>query len=310
MLIYSLKRFGFILLTLFIIVTITFFMMHSIPGDPLAGDANKLPASVRENYYKKYGLDKPITSQYVVFLGNLLHGNLGESLRQPGRTVMDKLRTGLPASMQIGWQAIFIGVLLGCTLGVTAALRRGRTTDRAVMILALIGISTPSFVMAFLLQFVFAVNLKWFPISGFNGFNASILPTFAFAFGSIAAYSRYMRASCLEIVGQDYMLTAKAKGISNFAVTVKHLLRNAVLPVITSLPVQFLMVIFGSLTIESIFNIPGLGGAFLGAITAQDYPLILGFTIIISVLYLISLLIVDILYGVVDPRIRVAKKKA
>ncbi len=308
MLIYSLKRIGFILLTLFIIITITFFMMHAIPGDPLAADANKLPKSVRENFYKKYGLDKPVTTQYVVFLGNLLKGNIGESLKQPGRTVIDKLKSGLPSSMQIGWQAIGIGVIIGCTLGVLAALNRGKTLDRSVMIIALVGISTPAFVMAFLLQFVFAVTLKWFPISGFRGFEFSILPTLAFSFSSIASYSRYMRASSLEVIGQDYMLTAKAKGISSFAVTVKHLLRNAILPVITYLPVQFLGVIFGSLTIERVFNIPGLGGEYVSAITAQDYPLILGFNIVISLLYLVSLLLVDILYGIVDPRIRVSKK--
>lgn len=308
MFIYILKRIGFILLTLFIIITITFFMMHAVPGDPLAADANKLPASVRENFYKKYGLDKPVTTQYMLFLGNLLQGNLGESLKYPGRTVVDKLKSGLPASMQIGWQAIGIGVIVGCTLGVFAALNRGKTLDKGVMLLALIGISTPAFVMAFFLQFIFAVKLKWFPISGFRGFQFSILPTLAFSFYSIASYSRYMRASSLEVIGQDYMLTAKAKGISSFAVTVKHLLRNAILPVITTLPVQFLTVIFGSLTIERVFNIPGLGGEYVGAITAQDYPLILGFNIIISLLYLISLLVVDILYGVVDPRIRVSKK--
>ncbi|AWZ49152.1 ABC transporter permease [Hathewaya limosa] len=310
MLRYVLKRFGYMLLTLFIASTITFFLIHSIPGDPLADLAKKLPPQVKANFYAKYGLDKPVVTQYGRFMKNLvLHADLGESLTYPGRSVGDTIKEYAPISARIGLQALVLGVSLGIFLGIVAAFNRNKGIDYFVMFIAILGISIPSFVLAALLQYFLTVKFELLPTTGWGEFKHTILPTIAMSFGSIATYARYMRANCLDVLGQDYIVTAEAKGVSKPALVFKHVLRNAILPVITILGPQIAMIFVGSFVIESIFGIPGLGQYFVASVQNRDFTMVMGQTIFIASLYIVSLFVVDILYGLVDPRIKLSSSK-
>ncbi|NEZ47713.1 ABC transporter permease [Clostridium niameyense] len=303
---YILKRLGYMILTLWIVITITFALMHAIPGDPLAANARRLPPQIRANYYAKYGLDKPVTTQYVVYMKNLLKGDLGESLAFAGRSVNTVIKDGLPASARIGVQAVFIGFALGIALGIVAAFNRNKWPDYIVMFIALLGVSIPSFVFAALLQYLFTVKHMLLPTTGWGTFKHTILPTIALCLSPLAIYARYMRNECLDVLGQDYILTAKAKGVSKISLVWKHVIRNAILPSITILGPQIASILTGSFVIESIYGIPGLGNSFVGAVNNMDYSMIMGLTVFMAALYILSLLIVDILYGVIDPRIRIA----
>ncbi len=294
-------------LTLWIVITITFFLIHAIPGNPLASLARNLPPQVRANYYAKYGLDKSVPQQYVMFLKNLFHGDLGESLKFPGRSVTDIISEHAPISARLGIQAILIGVIVGIVLGIIAGFKRNRWPDHLVMFVAILGVCLPSFVLAALLQYILSVKIELFPTAGWGTGKYTVLPTIALCFGSIATYARYMRSSVLDVINQDYILTAKAKGISNFSLIWKHVIRNAIIPAITILPPQIAGIFGGSFVIESIFAIPGLGSNLVDAVNNRDYTVIMGLTIFYCALYIISLLVVDILYGVVDPRVRVSE---
>ncbi|MGL4731808.1 MAG: ABC transporter permease [Clostridium sp.] len=310
MLKFTLKRFGYMLVTLFIAMTITFMLIHTIPGDPLASMARNLPPQIKANYYEKYGLNEPTIVQYQKFLTNLVtEGDLGESLAYPGRSVTATIKEFAPISATIGIQAIAMGFTIGVILGIIAAFNRGKWPDYLVMFIAILGISVPSFVVASLLQFFFTVKWQLLPSTGWGGFKYTVLPTIALSFGSIATYARYMRANCLDVIGQDYILTAKAKGVSKLALVWKHVIRNAILPVITLLGPQLAGIFIGSFVIESIFAIPGLGQYFVSAINDRDYPMIMGQALMVSTLFIFSLFVVDVLYGVVDPRIRVSGGK-
>ncbi len=314
MLKFILKRFGYMLVTLWIVITITFMLMHAIPGDPLSALARKLPAQTRENYMIKYGLNKSVPEQYVVYLKNIVtEFNLGESLQYPGRGVVDTIKKYAPISARIGIQAIFIGFIIGVTLGITAAFNRNKWSDYTIMFFALLGVSIPSFVFASLLQYVFGVQLKLLPITGWAKgaaqFKYTVLPSIAMSMGSIATYARYMRANTLDVIGQDYILTAKSKGVSKLALVWKHIIRNAILPAITILGPQIGNIFVGSFVIEGIFSIPGLGQYFVQSVQNNDYSMIMGMTIMISAIFIISLVSVDLVYSLVDPRIRVAGGK-
>lgn len=307
---YILKRFGHMLLSLFIITTITFFLMHSIPGDPLAHMAKKLPDQIRANYYAKYGLDKPVIVQYKTFLKNIFtQGNLGESLRYPGRSVTDTISNHAKISGRLGIQALILGVSIGIILGIVAALNRNRWPDYLIMFIAILGITVPIFIIAALLQYIFTVKFELLPTTGWGDFKHTILPTIAMSFGSIATYARYMRSNVLEVINQDYILTAQAKGVSPFNVVRKHVVRNAILPAITILGPQIAGIFTGSFVIEKIFGIPGLGFYYISSINDRDYTMIIGTTVFYAALFVFSQLVVDILYGVIDPRIRVSKDK-
>lgn len=308
MLKFTLKRFGYMLLTLFIAASITFMLIHAIPGDPLATAARKLPEQIKINYYAKYGLDKPVITQYFMFMKNAVRGDLGQSLVYPGREITKTILQHAPISAQIGGQALLIGVTTGIILGIIAAFKRGKTMDYIVMAIAILGISVPSFVVASLLQYFFTVKFRLLPTTGWEGFKYSILPTIALSFSSIATYARYMRANCLDVIGQDYILTAKAKGVSKISLVWKHVIRNAILPAITILGPQVAGIFTGAFVVENIFSIPGLGQYFVSAVSDRDYNMVMGQAIFVSALYIIALFFVDIVYGLVDPRIRVAKK--
>jgi oligopeptide transport system permease protein len=310
MLKFTLKRLGYMFVTLWIVATITFMLIHAIPGDPLAGLARKLPEQIRANFYAKYGLDQPVIVQYGRFMKNIvLHGDLGESLAYPGRQVSEVIKIHAPVSGRLGIQAIGMGFFIGVSLGIIAAFNRGRWPDYIIMFIAILGISVPSFVMASLLQYFFTVKNMWLPTTGWGGFEYTILPSIALSFGSIAVYARYMRANTLDIIGQDYILTAKSKGITKLSLVWKHVIRNAILPAITILGPQLANIFVGSFIIESIFAIPGFGFNFVSAVADRDFTMIMGETVFLCALVIISYFVVDVVYGLIDPRIRLTGEK-
>ncbi len=303
------------LLTLFIVVTLVFFLVRLVPGDPLSFMARKLPEQVKINFYAKYGLDKPLYIQYFVYLKNLFKGDMGVSLVSLGRDVKDMIKIAAPISAQINIVSLVYGVLVGIILGIIAAFNRNKWPDHLVMFIAVLGVSIPSFILATALQYLFTTKFMIFPTIGWNtsggsNFKYAFLPVIALAGGSIAIYARYLRASVLEVLGQDYILTAKAKGVTGFQLVWKHVIRNAILPAITILGPQIAGIFVGSFVIESIFSIPGFGLVYIGAIQNRDFTMILGQTILLNGLFILSLFFVDILYGLVDPRIRVFKRRA
>ena len=307
---FILKRLGYMMVTLWIVATITFMLIHAIPGDPLASMARKLPEQIRANFYAKYGLDQPVVVQYGRFMKNIvLHGDLGESLAYQGRKVSDVIKLHAPVSGRLGIQAISMGFFIGVSLGILAAFNRGRWPDYLVMFIAILGISVPSFVMASLLQYFFTVQNMWLPSTGWGGFKYTILPSVALSFGSIATYARYMRANTLDVIGQDYILTAKSKGITKLSLVWKHVIRNAILPAITILGPQLAGIFVGSFVIESIFAIPGFGFNFVTSVGDRDYTMIMGQTVFLCALVIISYVLVDIVYGLIDPRIRLTGEK-
>lgn len=307
---YYAKRLVLVVLTVFIVASITFFLIHMIPGSPLDSGARKLPEQIQKNFYAKYGLDLPLYQQYGLFIKNLLKGDLGESIFYAGRSVAGTVKRAAPISGRIGIQAVFLGFFIGVSLGIIAAFNRNRWPDYLVMIVAILGVSIPSFVMAALLQYFLTVKVQAFPTTWRTGsFKDTVLPTLALCFGSIATYARYMRSSVLEITGQDYVLTAKSKGVSSFALIIKHILRNAILPAITILGPQLAGIFIGSFIIETIFSIPGFGQVYTLAIQNKDYTMVMGQTVIFTTMLILSYLLVDILYGVADPRIRVSGEK-
>lgn len=301
---YIMKRVAYMLITLFVITALTFFLMHSIPGDPLAYMAKKLPEQTRANYYEKYGLDKPVYQQFGIFIKNILtKGDFGESLRYPGRSVSETIVNGSKVSATVGFQALFFGVAIGIILGVIAALFRNRWPDYVVMIIAIMGVTIPVFVFASVIQYVFTVKFRMFPTTGWGSMKEMVLPVFTLAIGSIAGYARYMKSSVLEVINQDYILTAQAKGVSEFNVVWKHVMRNSIIPAITLLGPEIAAVFTGAFVTEKMFGIPGLGFYYVSSINDRDYTMIIGTTVFYAFLFVIVQLVVDILYGVVDPRI-------
>lgn len=307
---YILKRIVYMFITLFIVISITFFLMHIIPGDPLASLGRNLPEQIKQNYYAKYGLDQPLIVQYGKYIKRLiLHGDFGESLTYPGRSVTKTIQIYSPVSGRLGGQALIIGFTIGIIFGVIAAFKRNKWPDYLVIFLAIVGVSVPSFVIAALLQYYFTVKHTIFPTIGWGSFKHTVLPTIALCFGSMATYARYMRTNVLDVIGQDYILTARAKGVTGARLVWKHIIRNAIIPAITILGPQIAAIFTGSFVIESIFGIPGLGFNYVSAINDRDYTMILGQTNFFTFLFIFSLLVVDILYVVVDPRIRLTGSK-
>jgi oligopeptide transport system permease protein len=297
------------IITIWIIITATFIMMHSIPGDPFSS-GKRLPEQTRINLNMKYGLDKPLKTQYGLFLKNLvIHGDLGQSYTYPGLTVNSIIKERAPASAMLGIEALIFSLIIGITIGIIAAFKRNHWQDYLVMIIAILGIAIPSFVLAALFQYFFAVKLEVLPTSGWGSFKNTILPALSLSLGIIAVYARYMRSSCIDVLGQDYIMTAEAKGISKVTLVWKHVIRNAILPAITILGQQVAGIITGTFVIETIFSIPGIGRYFVSSITDRDYPVILGTTIFVAIIYVVVVFIVDILYSLVDPRIRISNGK-
>ncbi|MBU3145352.1 ABC transporter permease [Clostridium sp. CF012] len=314
---YTIRRFVEMLLTLFIIATATFFLLQAVPGDPLISKVEKLPPNIKAAVYKKYGYDKPVGTRYVKCITGMLRGDFGESIIFPGQTVGTILDTKLPASARLGIQQMVLGMTLGILLGILAAMKRGTWIDYAVISSAVLLISVPSFVFALLLQKWFGGNLGWFPIIGwpkgndlwFGGWKYTILPTLAGCFGYIAYYSRLLKTSMLDVINQDYVLTAKSKGLSSKRLIAKHIMRNSMIPIVTVLPMSVVMCITGSFFIERVYSIPGVGLYFIQAVQGLDLPIIMADTVLTAAMYLFCVFMSDILYTVIDPRIRLTGGK-
>ncbi|MCQ4923129.1 ABC transporter permease [Tissierella carlieri] len=304
---YLLKRLFMSLITLWAIITITFLLMHSVPGNPFMKEG-KMPKVVYENLQQKYGLDKPKTEQYFIYLGKVVKGDFGDSMKSRVETVNDMINRGFPVSARIGAQALIIALIFGPALGALAALNQNKWPDYFSMVIAILGISVPSFIMGTVfIQFI-AKNVSWLPIGGWGTFSHTILPSIALSLMPLAYIARLMRSSMLEVLGQDYIKTAKSKGISKAIVVLKHAFRNAILPIISVLGTLVSNLLVGSFVIEKIFGIPGLGMFFVNSISNRDYTLIMGTTIFYSIILIIMLLIVDIAYMFVDPRIKLTKE--
>lgn len=300
---FIIKRVLSAIVTIFLVATITFFLMFLVPGGPFLSE--KAPsAETLAALEAKYGLDQPVSVQYVNYMERLIHGDLGTSLKKRGLEVNDIIATGFPVSAKVGGIAIAGAVLIGVPLGSVAALNRGKPLDNIIMVVATCGIAVPSFVMATVLMVTFGVQLGWLPTMGLSGPLSYIMPCIALAFYPTAYISRLMRSSMLDVLGQDYMRTARAKGLSQFVMLFKHALRNAILPVVTYLGPLLAYTLTGSFVIEKIFTIPGLGSEFIGSITSRDYPLIMGTTIFLAFLIIMMNVIVDIVYKLIDPRIK------
>lgn len=282
--------------------------MKIIPGTPFASAA-KLPPAQLQIMKAKYGLDQPVPVQYAKYIGNLLQGDLGISFQFNNTPVTDLMIKRLGPSMQLGAQAMIVGTILGIMLGIFAALRQNTWVDYSATFIAVLGKAVPNFVFAGLLQYFVAVKLGWFPVLFWKGFEYTILPTIALSIFPIAISARFMRTEMIEVLGSDYILLAKAKGASYYEIAVKHALRNALIPLVTVLGPLAISLMTGSLVVEKIFAIPGLGEQFVKSITVNDYPVIMGTTILFAALFVFIILVVDILYGIIDPRIRLSGGK-
>ncbi|WP_106498457.1 ABC transporter permease [Lentibacillus sp. Marseille-P4043] len=304
---YLLKRLGYIVVSLFFIVTITFFLMQAAPGGPFASE-RKLPPEIEQQMNEAYGLNDPLYQQYFDYLVNTVQFDFGPSFKYVGQEVTDIISRSFPYSLILGAEAIFLAVSIGVLLGVIAALRHNKFGDYAAMVIAVLGISVPSFIMATILQYIFAIKLQALPVARFESFAHTILPAIALATTPLAFIARLMRSSMLEVLNADYIKTAKSKGLGKRIVTYKHALRNAILPVVSYLGPLVAAILTGSFVIEKIFGIPGLGNEFVVSVTNRDYTVIMGTTVFFSIILLVSILIVDLIYGLVDPRIKVAGK--
>lgn len=304
MLKYILKRIGISLITILILISVVFILVRLMPGDPFTSD--KLTPEIRANMESYYGFDKPLPVQYVRYVGNLLRGDLGYSIKYANQTVNSIIAESFPYSFDLGIRALTFAISFGLVLGVIASLNRGKKLDFVCILIAILGTSVPDFIMGSILQYFFGIKWGLLPVAQYKGFSYTILPAIAIGFYTLAMVSRVMRASMLEIVQQDYIKTAKSKGISSFRITWKHQIRNAIMPVITILGPVVAAVLTGTFVIESIFAIPGMGKYYVESVTTQDYPIVLGMTVFYGTFLVVANMVVDILYGIVDPRIRVS----
>lgn len=317
MLKYTVRRFFEMILTLFIIATATFFMLEAVPGDPLSERVERLPESVAENLYHKYGLDKPTMERYVITMKGMLKGDFGESVRMPGYDIHKLLEETLAPSARLGLQSIIVGIGLGLLLGILAAMFKGTWIDYLIVFFSVLMISVPTLIFGLLLQKYVAGELGWSPIIGwpkgkelwFGGWKYTILPTLSGCFSYVATYSRLLKTSMLDVINQDYVLAARAKGLSEPQIVRRHILRNAFIPIITVLPMSIAFALTGSFFIEKIYSIPGFGRYFIEAIQARDLSIVMGQTVLMAALYIAVVFLVDILYTLVDPRIRMSGKR-
>ena len=300
---YVCKRLGYAILTIFLISVITFTVMNLIPGGPFLGEKAVTPAT-QAALEAKYGLDVPKPQQYLNYMNGLLHGDFGESLKQKGRTANDIIFSTFPVSARLGGISILVALVAGVGLGSVAAMCRGKWGDQLIMVVSTLGIAVPSFVVATALMKIFGVELKWLPTMGLSTPLHYILPVFTLAFYPMAYITRLMRSSMLDALNQDYIRTARAKGVSKFKMLFKHALRNAILPIITYAGPLLAFTLSGSFVVEKIFNIPGLGREFINCITGRDYPMVMSTTIFLATFLVLMNVIVDILYKIVDPRIK------
>ena len=302
MLVYLLKRIGLAILTVWAVITITFFVMRAVPGGPFVGEKATTPA-VQAAMEAKYGLDKPLLEQYGTYLKDIVpRFDFGPSLKQRGRQVVDIISDGMKTSAKLGLIAAFGAMILGIVFGAVAALRRNRIIDKVIMVITTAFVSMPSFIMGSLLLIVFSVKLGWLPANG-STTTGLLLPIVTLGLYPMAYITRLTRSSMLDVLGQDYIRTAKAKGVPGFRIIFGHALKNSLIPVITYAGPMIAYIVTGSLVVEQIFAVPGIGRAFVNSITGRDYTLIMGTTIVLAILVIVMNLVSDILYKIVDPRI-------
>lgn len=299
---YIIKRIIMALITIFAVASLTFFLMNMVPGGPFMSEKAVSPQA-QAALEAKFGLDKPLGEQYVTYMKDLLHGDLGLSVKQRGRTVNQIIATKFPVSVRVGGTAILLAVLIGVPLGSIAAFKRGSIVDNIIIVFSTCGIAVPSFVVCTILMYVLSLKLRLLPTYGLTSWKHYIMPVIALALYPSSYIARLMRSSMLDVMGQDYMRTARAKGLSQLISIFKHALRNAVLPVVTYLGPLLAYTVTGSFIVEKIFTIPGLGSEFIGSITGRDYPLIMGTTIFLASLMVIMNAVVDVAYKFIDPRI-------
>jgi len=305
---YVLRRAISVILVVFVVATGTFILMHAIPGGPFKKE-KALPPAVQRNIEERYKLNDPLWKQYTDYLKNLVRGDLGPSFKYLGRSVNDIIRDGFPVSATLGAWAILFALVVGVPAGIISALNQNKWQDNVVMAIAIIGVSVPNFVIATLLMYVFAVKLRWLPVAMWGTPKHVILPMIALAGFPAAFFARLMRSSTLDVLSQDYIRTARAKGLSWYAVVVKHVVKNAILPVVTYLGPLIAGILTGSFVVENIFAIPGLGRYYVTSIYNRDYTTIMGVTIFYSAFLVLLNFLVDITYGWIDPRIKLVKAK-
>ncbi|WP_125546968.1 MULTISPECIES: oligopeptide ABC transporter permease [Levilactobacillus] len=304
---YLAKRIFYLILTLFIVITVTFFLMKLLPGTPLTNQA-KLSQSQIALIYKQYGLDKPEWQQYLLYLAGAVKGDFGTSFQFSDQPVSYLLSSRIGPSLQIGLQAMVVGVVLGILVGAIGAMRQNTWVDTTTTVVSILGISIPSFVLAVLLQYYLGLKAQLFPIAEWGGFIYTVLPTLALGATPLAESARFVRTEMVDVLSSDYIELAKAKGLSRMGVIYHHALRNSLIPLITIVGPLAVNIMTGSMVVENIFSIPGIGEQFVKSVLTNDYPTIMGLTIIYSFMLCVVLLFTDILYGIVDPRIRLTGK--
>ncbi|MDP4640005.1 MAG: ABC transporter permease [Pseudomonadales bacterium] len=308
MLAYTMKRLMAGVITVWFIATATFVAMHMVPGDPLMND-KAVTAEIRKNLEIKYGLDKPVGEQYLIFMGNMLQGDFGISFTQQNRRVNDIIRDHFPVSATLGVLALFFATIGGVVWGALTAVYRNRLPDIIIMFMVILGISVPSFVFAALGQLLLvninsALGFSLVPVAGWGTISHMLMPSLVLGLSTMALLTRLMRSSMLEVINEDYIKTAKAKGLSPLRIFFKHQLRNAILPVITILGPQIAAITTGGFVVELVFAIPGLGRYFVQAVQQLDYTVIMGTTVFFGAFLVLMVILVDILYGFIDPRVR------
>lgn len=300
---YFAKRFLIMLAALFLIALITFVIMHAVPGSPFTGE-KKISPEIQAALEAKYNLDDPLPVQFLDYIRGLLHGDFGPSYKYTGKTVNDFIYNGFPVSAKLGLITIVFVLLTAIPMGIVAAVRTGRWQDMTIMAIATIGVTIPSFVIASLLIYVFAYRLNWLPTFGLDSWKGYVLPVVALGGYSMSYLARLMRSSLLEVMGQDYIRTARAKGLSETKVILRHAMRNALIPIVTVLGPTVAGLLTGSFVIEKIFAIPGLGVHFVNSVSQRDYTTIMGVTIFYAAFLLAMVFLVDIFYCLIDPRIK------
>lgn len=299
---YILKRIGLALLTIWIVITITFFVMRAVPGGPFLGE-KAISEAAKAALEAKYGMDKPLFQQYITYLKDIVTKfDFGPSIKQRGRDVIDIIISGMKTSAKLGLAAAGIALVCGTVLGSVAALRRNKFIDRVIMVITTAFVSMPSFIMGTFLLLMFTVQIMLFPANGASK-GGLVLPIITLSLSPMANITRLTRSSMLDVLGQDYIRTAKAKGVSSAKIIFSHALKNALIPVVTYCGPMIAYIVTGSLVVEQIFAVPGIGRAFVSSITDRDYTLIMGTTIVLAILIVVMNLVSDILYKVIDPRI-------
>ncbi len=306
---YILQRFFSALIALWVLITITFIMMHAVPGGPFATE-KAVPEAILRNLEQKYGLDQPLPKQYIRYLGNVIRLDLGPSYKFKGQTVNDFIRREFPVSAEIGILSIILSLLVGIPAGVISAFRQNKWQDNAAMFVAIIGVSVPSFIVAPLLMYVLALKLHWLPAAMWGmTWKQAVMPVISLALLPLATFARLMRSSTLDVISQDYIKTARSKGLSELQVVWRHVMKNAIMPVVTYLGPLIAGILTGTFVIEQIFAIPGLGREYVWSVTNRDYTVLLGLTIFYGAFLLMMNLLVDIVYGFLDPRIQLTGHK-